>query len=51
VLVPAREVSDAHFSLAVAYIYNSSEKDGVELVPLDEKKKALAHYQHARKVQ
>lgn len=39
-------VSDSHFSLAVAYIYNAAE-DTVE-DPLSEKKKALVHYNKAR---
>lgn len=39
-------VSDSHFSLAVAYIYNAAE-DTVE-DPVSEKKKALAHYNKAR---
>jgi len=38
-------VSDSHFSLAVAYIYNAAE-DTVE-DPLSEKKKALVHYNKA----
>ncbi len=38
-----------HFSLAVAHVYNASEKDsGVE--PLKEKKSALEHYTLARDV-
>lgn len=38
-------VSDSHFSLAVAYIYNAAE-DTVE-DPVSEKKKALVHYNKA----
>jgi hypothetical protein len=44
-----RALSDAHFSLAVAYVYRASEKDEVE-DPLAEKKNALQQYKLAREV-
>jgi hypothetical protein len=43
-------LSEVHFSLAVAHIYNSSEKDDETVDPIVEKKKALAHYHKARDV-
>lgn len=47
---PCRALSDTHFSLAVAYIYNASEKDTGVVDPIDEKKKALVHYKKAHEV-
>ena len=44
------DLSDAHFSLAVAYVYYSSDKDSGVEDPVDEKRKALAHYRKAREV-
>lgn len=44
-----RMISDTHFSLAVAYVYNASEKDsGVD--PEQEKMKALSHYKKSQEV-
>lgn len=42
-----RSLSDAHYSLAVAHVYNSAEK---EADALGEKRKALEHYRKARGV-
>ena len=44
-----RMISDTHFSLAVAYVYNASEKDS-DVDPEQEKMKALSHYKKSQEV-
>jgi len=44
-----RMISDTHFSLAVAYVYNASEKD-TDVDPVQEKLKALSHYKKSLEV-
>jgi nuclear autoantigenic sperm protein len=44
-----RMISDTHFSLAVAYVYNASEKDS-DVDPEQEKRKALSHYKKSQEV-